>query len=86
MQQKTIYKLFYFASVVCLGVWAALTLQKSHSIAGWFLMLFFLALAVAIRSSKLLKGLSFTVVIFATTTVALYHPEYFRKLGRVRFT
>jgi Predicted Na+-dependent transporter len=81
MQQKTIYKLFYFASVVCLGVWAALTLQKSHSIAGWFLMLFFLALAVAIRSSKLLKGLSFTVVIFATTTVALYHPEYFRNWG-----
>ena len=37
--------------------------------AGWLLMLFFISLAIAFRSRKLLKGLSFTVIIFAAVTL-----------------
>lgn len=81
MNQKTFYKLFYLAAAIFIGAWTILTLQELHSMAGWFLMLFFLCLAIGIRSSRLFKGLSFTLIIFATTTVALYHPGYFQKWG-----
>jgi BASS family bile acid:Na+ symporter len=52
-----------------------------HSIAGWFLMLFFLCLAIGVRGSRLFKGLSFTVIIFATVSLAMYYPGYFQKWG-----
>ena len=45
--------------------------------AGPFLIGFFLALAIGFRGSALLKGLSFTVTIFAAVTTALYYPNYF---------
>jgi BASS family bile acid:Na+ symporter len=49
-------------------------------------MLFFLSLAVAIRGNKLLKGLSFTIIIFAAVTIALYHPEYFLSWGNYKLS
>jgi bile acid:Na+ symporter, BASS family len=79
MKKKSVYNLFFLVAALCLGAWIILTLQEMHGVAGWFLMLFFLGLAITIRRSKLLKGLSFTVIIFATVTVALYHPGYFQQ-------
>lgn len=81
MTKKSVYNLFFMVAALCLGAWIILTLQETHGVAGWFLMSFFLSLAIAVRGSKLLKGLSFTVIIFATVTVALYHPGYFQQWG-----
>lgn len=81
MKKKSVYNLFYLAASLCLGAWIILTVQEMHGVAGWFLMSFFLSLAIAIRASKLLRGLSFTVIIFASVTVALYHPGYFQQWG-----
>jgi BASS family bile acid:Na+ symporter len=44
-------------------------------------MLFFVSLAIAFRSNKLLKGLSFTIIIFAAVSMALYYPQYFLVWG-----
>ncbi len=49
-------------------------------------MLFFLSLAIAFRGNKLLKGLAFTVIIFAAVSMALYHPEYFREWNGYQLT
>lgn len=81
MNKKSVYNFFYLASVAFLIAWIVVTLKEIHSIAGWFLMLFFLSLAIAVRGSRLFKGLSFTVIIFGTTSLALYYPEYFQKWG-----
>jgi BASS family bile acid:Na+ symporter len=79
MKKKSIYNLFFLASALFLIAWIIVTLKEMHGVAGWLLMLFFLALAIALRGNKILKGLSFTVIIFATVSVALYHPGYFQE-------
>jgi BASS family bile acid:Na+ symporter len=81
MKKKSVYNLFYLASAAFLIAWIVVTLQEMHSIAGWFLMLFFLCLAIGVRGSRLFKGLSFTVIIFATVSLAMYYPGYFQKWG-----
>jgi quinoprotein glucose dehydrogenase len=48
---------------------------------GWLLMLFFIILALLFRRSPLLKGFSFTVMIFAAVSLSLYYPAYFTNLG-----
>ncbi len=42
---------------------------------------FFLALAVGFRGFEFLKGFSFTVIIFASVTVAMYYPSYFQEIN-----
>ncbi len=81
MHKKNFYKVFFLASALFFIAWIVLTMQQMHDWAGWLLMLSFLTLAVAIRGNRLLKGLSFTVIIFATVCIALYHPEYFIEWG-----
>lgn len=70
---------FYLASAVCLLVYIVLTLQQQHAWAGWVLALGFVCLSMAFRGNPFLKGLSFTVIIFAAVTIALYHPQYFQQ-------
>ena len=48
---------------------------------GPFLTIFFLALAIAFRGFEFLKGFSFTVIIFASVTVAMYYPSYFQEIN-----
>ncbi len=48
--------------------------------AGALVILFFLCLALAIRGSTALKGFSFTILIFAAVTAALYYPGAFTNI------
>jgi len=70
---------FYILASVCVLLYIFSLLQKNHDISGWFGVLFFVSLSIAFRSSKFLKGLSFTVIIFAAVVMALYHPDYFQQ-------
>jgi BASS family bile acid:Na+ symporter len=49
-------------------------------------MSFFLLLALAFRGSAVLKGFSFTVLIFAVVSLALYYPQHFIKVGDFKFS
>ncbi len=42
--------------------------------------LFFVSLSIAIRSHSFLKGLSFTVLIFAAVTAAMFYPDAFTQI------
>lgn len=77
---------FYILAALFLVVWIILTVQQQTGWAGWFLMLFFFSLSIAFRGRKLLKGLSFTLVIFAAVSLALYHPEYFQSWGNFKLS
>lgn len=79
--KRSIYTVYYILAGVLLVIFGALTLGSLHQYAGWVLTLFFISLAFAIRGNKFLKGLSFTAVIFATVSAAMYYPEYFRQWG-----
>lgn len=78
---KILYRVFFLLAALFLVAYAVLTMQQLHEWGGWTLMLFFISLAIAFRGNKFLRGLSFTVIIFAAVTIALYHPEYFLQWG-----
>ncbi|MEM8566404.1 MAG: bile acid:sodium symporter family protein [Bacteroidota bacterium] len=48
--------------------------------AGILVVSFFISLALAVRSSKVLKGFSFTILIFAAVSASLYYPGVFTHL------
>jgi bile acid:Na+ symporter, BASS family len=75
------YNYFYIIAAIFLLVYIFISIRQVHAWGGWVLMLFFLSLAVAFRSSAMLKGLSFTVAIFAVVSLALYNPGYFTAWG-----
>ena len=78
---KDFYKYFYIASLVFLIAYIYIVVDSHDPSAGWALLLFFTCLAIAFKGSELLSGLSFTMIIFGTVGLSLYHPEYFTQWG-----
>lgn len=78
---KKTTRAFYGLAAGLLLVFIILTLIALHNVAGWVLLFFFVSLAFGFRGSDKLKGLSFTLVIFGTVSLSLYHPEYFLQWG-----
>lgn len=83
---KNRYAFFYALSGVFLITFFYLTIINSHSLAGWLLLCSFLSLALAFRGNEKLKGLSFTVFIFGTVSLSMYHPEYFLEWGTYKLS
>lgn len=81
MQKTSTSKvLFFFAGFFLIGYIGA-TAYQAHDYAGWLLMGFFLTMAIGFRHYELLKGYSFTVMIFAAASLAMYYPNYFISVG-----
>lgn len=74
-------KVLLFLSIVLAILFGVTTYLGQHSVAGWLLILAFLAIALRFREHEILKGYSFTVMIFAAVTAAMYHPQYFTQVG-----
>lgn len=72
---------FYGLAVICVLLSIIFWVTEKTDLSGWSLTLFFVCLAIAFRGSTLLKGLSFTVIIFAAVTLAMFHPGYFLQWG-----
>lgn len=79
--KKFFYTGCYVAAILFLVAYLFLLYNNTTTWAGWLLVLFFVSLAVAFRGRALLKGLSFTAIIFASVTLAMWHPEYFTSWG-----
>ena len=77
MKNIVIYKLIAGIAVLCVlaAVWQIYRVGISY--AGPFIIAFFILLSVACRGWDLLKGFTFTLIIFAAVTAALYYPQYF---------
>lgn len=78
---KKTYNFFYSLAAGLLLATLILTLKGLHNVAGWMLLLFFISLALAFRGNEKLKGLSFTLIIFGTVSLAMYNPGYFQQWG-----
>jgi BASS family bile acid:Na+ symporter len=63
-----------------------ITLKQQHAWGGWALMLFFLSLSIAFRGDKFLKGFSYTVMILAAVSMAMYYPEHFVSIGNFKLS
>jgi bile acid:Na+ symporter, BASS family len=68
-------------AIIMLMTYVVVTVSGNHAYGGWFLMAFFALVALALRQNELLKGYSFTVMIFATVSAAMYYPQYFIQVG-----
>src|SRR5690242_5565584 len=81
MRRKSIYNFFYVLSALFLIGWIFVTIKDLHNWAGWLLGLFFLSIAIAFRGHNFLKGFSYTLMIFASVSLAMYYPAYFKTIG-----
>lgn len=81
MKRKSIYNFFYVLSTLFLIGWIFVSIKEMNNWAGWVLALFFLSIAIAFRGHKFLKGFSYTLMIFASVSLAMYYPNYFKTLG-----
>lgn len=79
--KRTVYTFFYFLAAALLLAYIAMTISSLHQFSGGLLMLFFVSLAIAFRGNKLLRGLSYTVIILGVVSVAMYYPQYFKTVG-----
>ena len=66
-----------FAAVATIVLW----LVGEEGYTGIPLVVFFASLAVAIRTNQNLEGFSFTILIFAAVSAAMYYPELFTNIG-----
>src|SRR6478735_11814612 len=80
------YKIFYIAAFLFALSFVFVTANNNHNVAGWLLALFFATLTIAFRGNKFLKGLSYTVMIMAVVTIAMYHPQYFITVGNFKLS
>src|SRR5436190_13346520 len=86
MASKKTPAIFYGLAAICLLVYVILFIQDNHEWGGWLLMIFFISLAIAFRSNKFLKGLSYTLMILAVVSLAMYHPQYFKTVGNFKLS
>lgn len=71
----------FLAAGILFIIYAIVTVQGQHQYAGWVLMSAFFMLALGFRHYELLKGYSFTVMIFAAVSLSMYYPHYFIAIG-----
>jgi len=79
--KRSFYTYFYIAAAVFLLAYAYTAFRQIHSAGGWLLALFFLSLAIAFRGNNVLKGFWYSVMILAVASLAMYYPDYFKKIG-----
>ncbi len=85
MKKTKMYRATACTSVLFLIVSVILIFTGKIEIAGPFLILFFVLLAIAVRGFEPIKGLSYTVWIFTAVTASMFYPQYFTSLGGFQF-
>ena len=78
---KSLFKYVLWGALACFLSVVVLWFLGREQQLGPFVILFFLLLSLGFRGSGLLKGLSFTVLIFASVSAAMFYPDFFVKQG-----
>lgn len=73
--------IFYKLAIALMLAYIAAIFFGWQQWAGWFLMTSLVSVALAFRSHHFLRGFSFTMMILAVVSLALYYPQYFVKVG-----
>lgn len=81
MNKINVCKVSSGIAVLCLITAFSVVFNHNIAQAGPFFIAFFIALAIGFRGSTMLKGFSYTTMIFAAVTTALYYPVYFIQLN-----
>lgn len=71
------YKIVFSIAAICLAIAIIMFISGSAAQAGPLMIAFFILLAIGFRGYASLKGFTYTIMIFAAVTTALYYPHYF---------
>jgi bile acid:Na+ symporter, BASS family len=85
MNRKILFYFYFLPLLIMIG-FIYFHLLGYYSYEGWMLTAFFISLAIAFRSSPVLKGFSYTLIILAAVSLAMYFPAYFQKLGPLKLS
>jgi len=80
------YNLFLLIAGLCLVSGLTMLLGSRFDLAGVSFVLGLVLLAVAVRGYESLKGFSYTLVIFAAVTMAMFFPQYFVEYNGFKFS
>jgi bile acid:Na+ symporter, BASS family len=83
---QRIFNACYFLAVLFFIAYCFVTLQQLHEYGGWMLMLCLFSLAIAFRGHKFLRGFSYTLMILAVVSLAMYYPQHFIKVGNFKLS
>src|SRR5579862_1087888 len=86
MKRRILSSYFYFLSLLIMIGFIYFHIQGYYSFEGWMLTGFFISIALAFRCSSVLKGFSYTLIILAAVSLAMYFPSYFQKLGTLKLS
>src|SRR5258707_932783 len=86
MNQNLKYFIFYLFAFFFLIGYLYLSLSNNPNFRGWLLTGVFISLAIGFRGSLLLKGFSYTLVIFAAVSLAMHYPSYFQNVGNFKLS
>ncbi len=76
-----LFKLLLGVAVLSLIAALVMVFTGNTANAGPLFIFFFIALAISFRGFSMLKGFSYTVIIFAAVTTALYYPKAFIQMN-----
>src|SRR5438093_810809 len=80
------YKLALALGGICLIAALVLLFNGNVSMAGPLIIVFFIAMAIGFRGFTILKGFSYSMMIFAAVTTALNFPNYFVEVKGFKLT
>ncbi len=81
MSKQRTYRILLLLAALSFILAILLVLTGNMAMAGPAFILFFVLLAIGMRGYNALKGFSYTVMIFAAVTTALYYPQYFLEIN-----
>lgn len=81
MKNKKIYLGLFGLALVCAIIIIMMLFLGQGEDTGLILTAFFICLAIGFRGYEHLKGFSFTVIIFASVTVAMFYPSHFQQVN-----
>jgi BASS family bile acid:Na+ symporter len=80
-KQMNVFKISLIVAALSIVLAVGVILTNGVKDAGPFFILFFIALAIGFRSYEQFKGFTYTIMIFAAVTTALYYPQYFVEMN-----
>src|SRR5688572_9378785 len=80
------HKLVLALGAICLVTALFLFSKGNITIAGPLLIVFFIAMAIGFRGFTVVKGFSYSMMIFAAVTTALNFPQYFIEVNGFKLT
>jgi len=76
-----VFKSLLWASLPVLLLAGILYLTDNSSFVGPLLILFFVLMGIGFRGFEKLKGFTYTIMIFASVTAAMFYPVVFQEVG-----